>query len=96
MVHVTERAEVEIRQRISVHDEELLVSRIAAIHEERQRVTGTSGRPEERAFPGVPHTGPEVAAIPQLAANRRRTVVQVQHEIVDAPADEPRYGAPDE
>jgi len=47
-------------------------------------------------FPGVPHTGPEVAAIPQLAANRRRTVVQIQHEIVDAPADEPRHGAPDE
>ena len=83
--------EVDVGQRVAVDDEK----RVGA--DDRQREPRAAGAAEHaRLLPRVAHARAEVRAVADAAASVFGTMMQVQHEIVDALRDEPRDDAADQ
>ena len=83
-MRVGQTREVDVGQRVAVDQEE----RVGA--DDRQRLArAAGGAKDSRLFPRIAHARAEVAAVADRGGDRLGTMMQVEHEVVNALAGQP-------
>ena len=86
-VLICEAAQIDIGERVAVDEQDGPAAR--AVEQQRQGVPWAARGPQERPLPRVSNPGAAVAAVADDSRDRRRPVVQVQHQIGHLVVDQP-------